>query len=112
MAGREEAKEETEILKVSVCLVVFSLPGANVPCGQHAASPTASALLLGGRIEVETQVCPISLFLFSGIYKVGSRREGMAFVQESEIPPRKGGRSHCGSVFLTGIQGIPSTFQD
>lgn len=32
----------------------------------------------------------------------------MAFVQESEIPPRQGGRSDFGSVFLAGEYPAPS----
>jgi len=47
--------KETEILKVSVCLVVFSSCMENAPCTQQAASPMALTLLVSEWMEVGGQ---------------------------------------------------------
>lgn len=102
--------KEAAILQVPTCLMVFFSPTENAPCTPHSASPTASALLLRGGMGVGEREAGLTHFSvpLSRMWKMGRRREGMVFVQESEIPLRQGGRSDFGSVFLTGEYPAPS----
>lgn len=110
VAGREEAVKETVSLQVSICLMVFFSPTENAPCTPPSASPTASALLLQGWMEVgewETGLTHFPVPL-SRMEKMSRRREGIAFVRETKIQPRQGGRFDVLSVFLTEEYPSPS----